>query len=298
MKTLPAGLQALLDSGVTTLCNCWRIARLDGQVFGFTDHDRPLTFAGTAFKPETGLSASEVSSSLGLAVDTMEVEGAVSSAEITEDDIALGLWDNAAVELWRVDWTDVDNRVILRKGSIGEVTRGDVAFMAELRGLAHALNQERGRKYQRPCDAVVGDARCTVDLDTAAFKGTGTVTTVSDDRLVTASGLSAFADEWFAQGVLTWTSGANDGTVTEVSGHLKQSGGLAGLTLWTRAARTIEPGDTFSVTAGCDKRFATCKAKFANQLNFRGFPHIPGNDFALGTAKRSGDNDGGSFFNG
>ena len=41
----------------------------------------------------------------------------------------------------------------------------------------------------------------------------------------------------------------------------------------------IEAGDTFVVTAGCDKRFDTCRARFNNAVNFRGFPHIPGNDF-------------------
>jgi hypothetical protein len=30
---------------------------------------------------------------------------------------------------------------------------------------------------------------------------------------------------------------------------------------------------------GCDKRFATCAARFDNTLNFRGFPTIPGDDF-------------------
>ena len=40
-------------------------------------------------------------------------------------------------------------------------------------------------------------------------------------------------------------------------------------------------GDTFAVTAGCDKRFATCHDRFDNVVNFRGFPHIPGNDFVV-----------------
>ena len=52
-------------------------------------------------------------------------------------------------------------------------------------------------------------------------------------------------------------------------------------------------GDTFSVVAGCDKKFATCKAKFANALNFRGFPHLPGNDAAYGYVVDGGQFDGG-----
>jgi uncharacterized phage protein (TIGR02218 family) len=43
----------------------------------------------------------------------------------------------------------------------------------------------------------------------------------------------------------------------------------------------LAAGDTFTVTAGCDKHFDTCVAKFNNAVNFRGFPHIPGNDFVV-----------------
>lgn len=297
MKTLPAGLAAHIATGVTTLCTCWRIQRLDGEVFGFTNHDRVLSFGGVNYQPESGFTASETAASLGLAVDTMEVEGALSSDVITEDDVALGLWDNAAAEIWRVDWSNVANRVIIRKGSLGELTRGDLAFMAEIRGLAHELNQERGRTYQRPCDAVVGDARCGVDLEAAEFAGSGTVLSSIDDRLLTVDGIDAFADGWFFQGLLTWTSGANAGAKFEIAGHLIAHDLSVGLQLWQRAARPIEAGDAFTVSAGCDKTFKMCKAKFNNVLNHRGFPHIPGNDFAMSIAKKDGENDGGSFFN-
>ena len=53
------------------------------------------------------------------------------------------------------------------------------------------------------------------------------------------------------------------------------------ITLWQAAPETIAPGNTFTVTAGCNKRFSTCRDRFANAANFRGFPHIPGNDFVI-----------------
>jgi hypothetical protein len=34
------------------------------------------------------------------------------------------------------------------------------------------------------------------------------------------------------------------------------------------------PGDTFTVTFGCDKTMATCNL-FSNIQNFRGFPYVP-----------------------
>jgi len=297
MKTIPAGLALLLECGVTTLCTCWRVERGDGEVFGFTDHDRPLVFGGTPYEPASGFAASDLASSLGLAVDTMEVQGALSSEAIGTDDLAVGLWDNAAIEIWKVDWSNTGNRVILRKGALGEVTRGDVAFMAEIRGLAHELNQERGRTYSRTCDAVVGDARCKVNLDDPAFKGSGAVVSSADDRLLTVTGLEAFDEGWFFQGLLTWTSGNNTGANVEIAAHVFQANLSVRLQMWRRAAFPIQAGDAFTVTAGCGKTFKICQVKFSNAANFRGFPHVPGNDFALSIAKKEAVNDGGSFFN-
>jgi uncharacterized phage protein (TIGR02218 family) len=107
VKTLPAGLQAHLDTGATTLAWCWKVTRTDATVMGFTDHDRDLVFDGVTFAAATGFTASEAVSSLGLSVDNLEVEGALAAAAITEEDLAAGLYDGAGVELWRVNWADV-----------------------------------------------------------------------------------------------------------------------------------------------------------------------------------------------
>lgn len=296
MKTLPSGLQGHLDGGATTLAWCWKLTRRDATVMGFTDHDRDVAFDGVTFEAATGLSSGEIAASLGLSVDTVDAQGALSSAKVTEADLRAGLYDGADVELWRVNWANPEQRLLMVKGALGEVRRGELAFTAELRGLAHVLDQARGRTYQRLCDADVGDARCGVDLDDPAFKGAGTVDAAADDRILTVSGLDAFDGGWFRFGRLTWTSGANDGASAEVRGHTKS--GAVTLELWQPAARAVQVGDGFEVTAGCDKTFATCKARFDNVVNFRGFPHLPGNDRAFSyVVGESGENDGGSFFN-
>ena len=297
MKTLPAGLQAHLDSGATTLCHCWRVDRTDGAVYGFTDHDLRLSFGGADFEPDSGFTASEAATALGLAVDGLEIEGAIRSDAITETDIALGLWDNASIEVWRVNWADVAQRVMIRKGSLGEISRGDTDFRAEIRGLAHALQQETGRTYQRTCDAEVGDTRCGVDLGASIYRGSGAVVSAIDNRIMTVDGIDAFEDSWFFLGRLVWTSGANAGAAARVNGHLIAHDGSVSLQLWERTVLPIAASDAFDVTAGCANTFEDCKAKFANSINFRGFPHMPGNDFAMSVAKKSSLNDGGSFFN-
>ena len=93
MKALSPALRAHLDEGTTTLSWCWRISRTDGVTLGFTDHDRVLTFDGTAFEPESGFAASEVRSGSDLSVDAQDAEGVLTSDRITETDIIDGRWE-------------------------------------------------------------------------------------------------------------------------------------------------------------------------------------------------------------
>lgn len=288
---LPA-LVAHLAGDVTSICHAWRLVRRDGTAAGFTDHDRPLTVDGTLCKPETGFSASEARDTLGLAIDTVDVEGALSSAEIEEDDIAAGLYDGATVETFLVNWREPAQAAMIRKATIGKITRADGRFTAELESLVHTLDRPSGRYVRRTCDAEVGDARCGVNLELPAFKGTGAVVATPAPASLAVSGVDAFAAGWFSGGVLTCTSGENAGRKARVLDHLV-SGGSVTLTLWPEGGIPHAIGDAFTVTAGCDKTFATCKAKFANALNFRGFPHLPGNDAAYGYVVDGGRFDGG-----
>jgi hypothetical protein len=171
MKSLSPALQTHLDEGTTTLAWCWRIVRADGVTFGFTDHDVPLTFDGTEFDPESGFTASEVRSGSDLAVDAQDAQGVLTSDRITETDILDGRWDNAGVEVWRVNWAATSQRVLMRRGAIGQIRRGRLAFVAEVRSLAHVLGQTVGRTFQASCDAALGDARCGVNIDAPTFRG-------------------------------------------------------------------------------------------------------------------------------
>ncbi len=81
----------------------------------------------------------------------------------------------------------------------------------------------------------------------------------------------------------------------EVASHAIGADGAV-LSVWLAPSSAIAIGDAFTVTAGCDKRAATCLTKFVNLDNFRGFPHMPGNDFALSYPDRdTGVNDDGTL---
>lgn len=279
MRSIPAALQDKLDSGVTTLCRCWLIARNDGMTQGFTDHDEDVALGAVICRAGTGLTGSEAAQTLGLAVDGSELSGALADDSLNEDDLAAGRYDAAAVELWLVDWSEPSLNVLLAKGTLGEVKREGNAFTAEVRGLTDRLAQATGRLYTTTCAADLGDARCKIDLSNAAYHGTGTVAAISATSTFTASGCDAFEDGWFTAGKLTFASGANAGLGVEVKAHRKDA--TVSFDLWQAMPEPIAVGDAFTVTAGCDKRFQTCHDKFNNVVNFRGFPHIPGNDFVI-----------------
>ena len=128
MKSLVPGLQEHLDSGATTLAWCWRLERQDGLRFGFTDHDRDIVFDGTTFEAAAGFTASEIRDGVGLSVDNLEVTSALTSQHLTEKDLYGGLYDDAHVEIFRVNWAAPEQRVLMRMGSLGEVRRSGASI--------------------------------------------------------------------------------------------------------------------------------------------------------------------------
>lgn len=283
-----------LQTGCTTICRAWLVTRRDGVTFGFTDHDLPLSFDGQSFAADTGMSALALQQTTGLAVDNTEAIGALSAEAVTEDDIMAGRFDGAEVKAWKVNWADPTARKLIFRGTIGEVRRANGAFTAELRGLTETLNQPQGRAYQRPCTAVLGDAACGFDLDTPGYATTVPLTEVEGNRLFRFDALPGFDEAWFERGMLRVQTGAAEG----LFGVIKRDafdGEKRIIELWEPVSGALVPGDDIRLEAGCDKRHETCRLKFNNLLNFRGFPHIPGDDWLMTYPTKAGQNDGGSL---
>ncbi|MCO6186683.1 DUF2163 domain-containing protein [Rhizobium sp. L1K21] len=294
MRKIPAALKAHLDGGVTTTCRAWRVTRRDGTVLGFTEHDGDLTFDETTFFAASGFQASDAEAATGMAAANGEVAGAFSSQAISEEDLMLGLYDGAKVEVFVVNWAEPSQYVLEAVREIGEVTRTADHFQAELRGIAARLDQPQGRVYARGCDTELGSPQCGIDLAQERFSRTGAIVSASATQ-ATVSGLEAFDDGFLRFGVLTFTSGALAATKVDIGAHTKGADSVT-LGFWLPLPKAPQAGDTFSVVAGCDKRFATCKAKFANAANFRGFPHMPGSDFAYSYASGASAHDGSPLF--
>lgn len=285
-------LLAHLAGGVTTLCRTWAVTRGDGTVLGFTDHDRDLAYDGITFRAGSGMTARALMQTTGFSVDNSEAAGALSSDAITEEDVLAGRYDGARVRAWLVNWADVAQRILQFRGSFGEITRAGGAFKAELRGLTEAMNMPQGRTYQRDCSAVLGDGMCRFDLSRPGFSVDLAVGALAERRLFRFSGITGYADGWFERGRFQVLTGTAAGAIGLVKFD-RTDGGERVIELWDRIGPRVATGDRVRLQAGCDRQPGTCRSKFGNFLNFRGFPHIPGEDWLLSYPTEAGGNDGG-----
>lgn len=281
MLSLSPAFAAHIAGEVTTLATCWSMKRRDGVTLYFTEHDRDVVVEGNSYLAASGMSATAVSATSGMAVDNLDIEGMLSSDFIAEADILAGRYDHAEISVFMVNYADpAMGRLHLKTGWLGEVTLRGGQFMGELRGLTTRLQQSIGEVYTATCRAKFGDGRCKKSL--AAYTVTGTVSLVESTYAFRDSARIE-AGDYFAYGVVTFTSGANVGLSMEVREY-----GAGRFGLFLPMPRAIGLGDGYTALAGCDKTIETCRVKFANAVNFRGEPHVPGTDKLLETSATRG----------
>ncbi|WP_281825633.1 DUF2163 domain-containing protein [Jannaschia rubra] len=286
-----SALASHMATGAATVCRAWIVRRSDGVVLGFTDHDMALTVDGVACKASSGMTAGALETVTGLAVDNGEAHGALSHDAICEEDIRAGRWDAAEVTAYLVNWSNPAEFEILFRGTLGEISWGGGAFSAELRGLSEALNRTRGRVYQSRCDAVLGDGRCGKVLG-PLFMAEVEVLAVEDNQVIALPSLTEYGPRWFDRGRIHVLSGAAEGASERIKID-RIEGDRRRIELWQSLRSRLAAGDRIRIEAGCDKRKETCRLKFDNLLNFRGFPDIPGEDWLMSYPTRAGRNDGG-----
>jgi uncharacterized phage protein (TIGR02218 family) len=277
MRAVSPSFNAHLQGEVTTLATCWKITRTDGVVKTYTDCDKDLVYASLTYLSIVGFTPSSIESKDDFSVDNVDVQGVLEPGYITAPDLMAGLYDFAEVEVFQVNYNDLtQDRMMMRRGKLGEVRLQKDTFVAELRGLSELMQQHIGQLFSPSCRAILGDARCTVNL--ASFTFAGTVNTVTSSLIFASNALTQAAG-YFTGGEVQWLTGANAGLRREIKEFANKQ-----IVLALPMPYAIANGDTFNVIAGCDKLFPTCKAKFNNVANFRGEPHIPGTDAMLKTA--------------
>lgn len=166
MKSISASLKSHLQGEVTTLATCWKITRSDGIILGFTDHDEDVTISSVLYEAATGFTPTTIQSNESLSVDNLETDGLIDSSTVTDGDLIAGLYDYADVEIFMVNYASVTSGLLLlKKGTLGEVTVKQDQFRAEVRSLSQKLQQTIGEVFSANCRADLGDARCGITLE-------------------------------------------------------------------------------------------------------------------------------------
>lgn len=261
---------SILAVELTSLAFCWRIERRDGVVLGFTTHDRDLLIAGLRYRAAPGMLPSAIALSDGFDPGGIDVQGALTSDAIRAGDLAAGRWDGAAVRIFMIDWEQPDGeRILLARGTLGDVSVSGSSFSAELRGPAAALDAPVVEQTSPECRAQLGDARCRVDM-AGRVRTTRVSALIGEDVIEVAE---AAVGNVYTYGRLRWIGGANSGLESAILGSADSR-----LTLREPPPFAAAVGDLIEISEGCDKALATCSARFANATNFRGEPHLPGLD--------------------
>lgn len=268
MKNIPVKLLDDYKSEVVTIGMLVHIKLKNGDVMGFTDVDRDIFFDGTLFKRSSGISPSAISYKSAMSVNNVEFDGLMTNEDFTEEDVRAGLLAGAELKMFRCNYMKIENGVeILLTGFIGDITIDNTKFNFEVRGLSQMVQANVGRVYMPACDANLGDKRCGILIKN--FTVSGKVEASNIGNIIVDS--SRVEEEgWFNYGLFTFTSGENKGYSVEVK-EFKDGRFELQLPFF----KQIKEGDEYEVYAGCDKDVETCKAKFNNILNFRGFPSVP-----------------------
>ena len=288
MKTIPIALAAHQAGDTTTLAHALRITRSDGQVFAFTSAGRSEPIDGVTYRADQGLTISNIDSTAGFGVDSLELTTLDDGSLFDHADIRAGVWQNAKFLIFRYNWASpADGVEYLLAGIVGNITQQLGTIRAELRGLQQYLQQPLGSVTSKTCRARLADqpspnGNNVCGLSAAAWTDALTITGITDPRRIfTVS--TARAVDWFSEGLATFTGGANAGLKAKIKTH--STGGV--IELLSPLQRDLVVGDTLSALAGCRKRRSDCRDKFGNVVNFQGEPDLPGVDALTATPDAS-----------
>jgi len=261
-------MRVFFDRDLDTVATFWRIYRRDGVALGFTSHDRDLVFGGVRHMAAPGMIPAAVRLTSDLANDSAEVEGALSHEAIREEELAAGLFDEAAIAIGAVDWLTLEHAT-LYTGEIGRIEDDRRQFAAELRSAKSLLERDLVPRTSPTCRAAFCGPGC--GLSPVRFTHHHHLTTIDlDGNRVEVQGI---AGELFVDGRLRFLAGPQTGIAFGV---------IAAAGAWLVLDRPLvagtPPGTRIELREGCDHTIATCAARFANAINFRGEPFLPGND--------------------
>ncbi len=271
-------MRVFFDRELDTVATFWRVYRRDGIMLAFTSHDRDVTFAGIRHRAAPGMVPASIRLTADLTEDSAEVQGALSHATIREQDLAAGLFDNAAIEIGAVDWELLDHH-ILYSGKLGRIEDDRRGFTAELRSAKRQLDDDLVPRTSPTCRALFCGPGCGVPA--AAFTSVRSLAGIDlDANLVSFDGISP-GD--YVDGQIRFLDGPQTGIAFGIIGA-----DAGGLTLDRQLVDGTAIGTRTELREGCDHTLTTCAQRFGNAVNFRGEPFLPGNDLLTRYGQPSG----------
>lgn len=162
MRSIPAPLQTHIDGEVLSLARCVKITRTDGVVLRLTLHDKPIPVSGDIYREDIPVEISALESTDDLSVDNAELTIGIDEIVVKTSDFDTGLYDNAAFEMFLVNWASPGDGVInLKRGTVGDIEINEgVSAKLQLRGLTHILQRPLVERYSLTCRAALGSKRC------------------------------------------------------------------------------------------------------------------------------------------
>lgn len=282
MKTITGSLASIYGQTTMTVAVGCRVVRKDGQAFGRTDFDENVTIDGLTYYASMGFVPTATHTTNTLTTPTMDIT--VFMDDATEAEIVAEIWDGAEVTVFEYDWsnppTALDATVnILRYGNLGQIKRQNQTFVAEIRGLTWRLSRSTGRAFSPTCpwrhaqwngSTYVSSVECGLDLTSLIFTGTITAADTGSPSRIFTDSASDRVDGYYAEGLITLTSGDNAGLTREVRLFASKQ-----WTLYRPFPFPVAVGTDYKAVIGDDKTKATCKA-LGRFVSFGGFPDIPG----------------------
>lgn len=260
-----------LAGPLTTSAFGWRLERRDGITFGFSSHDRDVWVDGLQLRASPGLVPTSIVERTGFEDGGLEVKGALTAGAICPEDLRAGRWDGARLDIFLFDWSNPEAGTRpLASGSLGAIEFDASGFTADIEGPAAKLSRSVAPYISPTCRARFCDADCALNVE--AFRRRATVASFEDGILALTDVPSAEFPK-YDQGEVRWISGPNCGLR-----HMVNAVSPQGLLLGTPPPFSVIAGDRIELIEGCDKRLSTCSERFANTINFRGEPFVPGND--------------------
>lgn len=270
-------------------CRLFALERADGREFLLTDHNRALVFRGRTHVPSTSVSTSARRHESGGKESNFELRGAISSDDITYQDLLARRFDSATLYEWLADWRfPWAAPRLLRVYTIMSMDFDRGSWTAQLGGITSVLRRRIGNKFTKTCPKTLGSqgfGKCKVNLRAFTDYNRVVSSVIDSRRVFTVTSITpAFdSDDYFKYGTVVWRSGSNLDIPTNVIRYVASSNRVE---LMQRLPFDIEVGDIFDLQAGCDWLPDTCDTKFGNKHNFGGLEFTPGTKKAWQTPRR------------